>query len=435
MRRRSRRNNVIDAAVRFKFSQPQHEFLTATEKYVAAVAGFGSGKTYVALSRLWRNMAEAAPHGGIDQAYLAPTYPLIRDIFYPALEKMMAKIGMEEGKRNDYTINQSKHIVDIRGMGKIFCRTMEKPEKIVGWEVADAVLDEFDILTIDKALQVFRKTSARLRQKNPTGRINQLFVTTTPEGYKATYRLFKQKPLKNSRLIQMSTHSNAKNLPADYIDELKEQYPEQLIEAYLMGKFVNLTSGSVYTSYNREKCRSWETIKPGEQLYIGQDFNVGKMASTIYVIRENGWHAVEELVDLLDTPDVITTLKLKFPDHPITIYPDSTGDNRKSTDASKTDISLLKLAGFKVKAKKKNPFVKDRVLSVNNAFDKGLLWVNDITCPTVADNLEQQVYDAYGAPDKKSGTDHTNDATGYPIAYEMPIKKPIIIDTGIRSAS
>jgi hypothetical protein len=30
-----------------------------------------------------------------------------------------------------------------------------------------------------------------------------------------------------------------------------------------------------------------------------------------------------------------------------------------------------------------------------------------------------------GEPDKKSGNDHQNDATTYPIAYEMPIVKPV----------
>ena len=30
-----------------------------------------------------------------------------------------------------------------------------------------------------------------------------------------------------------------------------------------------------------------------------------------------------------------------------------------------------------------------------------------------------------GEPDKTSGTDHQNDATTYPIAYEFPIVRPV----------
>jgi len=428
MTRTSRKSNVIEE-VKFGFSKPQHDFLHAAEKNVALVSGFGAGKTRVALSRLLQNMMQSP---GIDQAYLAPTYPLIRDIFYPAMDKFLPAMDL------DYTINKSEHIVDISGLGKIYCRTMDNPEKIVGWEVADAVLDEFDILPIDKALEVFRKTSARLRQDNPAGRINQLYVTTTPEGFKATYKLFDERSdekLLNSRLIQMSTYSNAKNLPADYIEELKSQYPAQLIEAYLMGKFVNLTSGVVYSDYDRERNRSTETMREGEDLFIGQDFNVGKMASTIYVKRDNGWHAVAQLSDLLDTPALIETLHSRYNGHKIIMYPDASGKNRKSANASESDIALLKLAGFKIKANKKNPFVKDRVLAVNKGFRERYIWVNDAMCPDVATDLEQQVYDKNGEPDKKSGNDHQNDASGYPVAFEFPIKKPIIVNTGIRSAN
>jgi hypothetical protein len=411
--------------VTLQFSEPQYEFLSATEKYVAAVAGFGSGKTFVGLARILKNMMEAP---GIDQAYLAPTYPLIRDIFYQTVGEALPILGL------DYKINKSEHIVSIPDLGSIYCRTMDNPENIVGWKVADAILDEFDVLPTNKAIHVFRKVSARLRQKNPTGRINQLFITTTPEGFKATYQLFKKSPLANSRLIQMSTYSNAHNLPDDYIEELMNQYPEELIKAYLLGQFVNLVSGVVYGSYNREMHRSCEDIKVGDVLYIGQDFNVGNMASTIYVIRDGIWHAVGELTKIFDTPALIDTLKQKFPGNKIVIYPDASGDSRKTVDASKSDISLLKNAGFTVKANSKNPFVKDRVLAVNAAFTHGKVLVNDTLCPTVASNLEQQVYNQNGEPDKSAGVDHQNDATGYPIVYEMPIRKPIIINTGIISA-
>ena len=46
-----------------------------------------------------------------------------------------------------------------------------------------------------------------------------------------------------------------------------------------------------------------DTIKEGEPLFIGQDFNVGAMASTIYVKRFNGWHAVDQLTGIYDTPE------------------------------------------------------------------------------------------------------------------------------------
>ena len=96
----------------------------------------------------------------------------------------------------------------------------------------------------------------------------------------------------------------------------------------------------------------------------------------------------------------------------------------RSVNASESDISLLKQAGFTVKVNAQNPRVKDRILSVNGALSQGKLWVNARKCPDVVSCLEQQAYDKNGEPDKQGGFDHQNDATGYPIVYEMPVRKP-----------
>ncbi|EIC3023207.1 terminase, partial [Salmonella enterica subsp. enterica serovar Dublin] len=145
------------------------------------------------------------------------------------------------------------------------------------------------------------------------------------------------------------------------------------------------------------------------------------------VQREYVWHAVAELVDMFDTPDVVReiTERWKRHGHHIVMYPDASGKNRKSTDASTSDIAQLQNAGFEIRAKSVNPAVKDRVASVNKALESGRLMVNEQACPVTARCLEQQAYDKNGIPDKTSGNDHQNDATGYPIAYEMPLVKPV----------
>ncbi|MFV5406917.1 terminase, partial [Acinetobacter sp. 228] len=40
------------------------------------------------------------------------------------------------------------------------------------------------------------------------------------------------------------------------------------------------------------------------------------------------------------------------------------------------------------------------------------------------ETFEQQVYDDFGMPDKKSGLDHVGDAGGYPLAKRFPIIRP-----------
>ena len=405
---------------------PQYNFLQMPHKFRAYVAGFGSGKTWVGSTGL---ILHHANNPKINSGYFAPTYKLVKGVFWPTIEEVAFNMGF------DCSIKIADHEVHLKYNGKhygvIHCRTMDNPNNIVGFKTGHALVDELDIMEPEKAQNAWRKILARMRYK-VDGLKNGVDVTTTPEGFKFTYERFKksiaEKPSLASSygLIQASTYDNAKNLPDDYIQSLLDDYPPELIEAYLHGTFINLTSGTVYQNYNREAHRSTETIRDREQLYIGLDFNVTKMAATIYVQRNGGeqWHAVDQIKNGYDTPDMIQTINGRYEGHQITVYPDASGTNRKTVGASTSDIALLKAAGYTVKAKDANPLVKDRVLSVNSAFNKGVLFVNDRKCPDVAECLEQQAYDDAGQPDKKSGKDHQNDATGYPIAYEMPIRRP-----------
>lgn len=86
---------------------------------------------------------------------------------------------------------------------------------------------------------------------------------------------------------------------------------------------------------------------------------------------------------------------------------------------------MMQQAGLDVRVNSRNPAVKDRVLSMNKALECGKVWINDAACPNTARGLEQQAYDKNSEPDKSSGNDHQNDATTYPIVYEMPIVKPV----------
>lgn len=393
-------------------------------KFRAFVAGFGSGKTWVGSAATCKHFWE---NPKIKSGYFAPTYPQIRDIFYPTIEEVAHEWGLRTQVR---TGDKEVHFYSgSKFRGTTICRSMDDPGSIVGFKIGHALIDEYDLLSIDKALLAYRKILARMRYNIP-GLKNGVDITTTPEGFKATYKLFVEdlidKPEKaiNYGLIHASTYQNAKNLPSDYIPSLLEAYPEQLISAYLNGQFVNLTSGTVYRNFSRLRNHSDETIQPREHLYIGMDFNVENMAATVYVKRDNGWHAAGELFKLLDTPDMCAAIKRNWPEHKCTIYPDASGNNRTTKGASTSDIQILRQAGFSINAHDTNPLVKDRINAANKAFESKKVWVNTKACPVTTRCLEQQAYGDDGQPNKKSGHDHQNDATTYPIAYEMPIIKP-----------
>lgn len=394
----------------------QDDFIFSDAKHTGLVAGYGAGKSFAGtLKTLIKKLQN--PQAKV--AYYLPTYPMIRDIAFDKFPAMCEHLGL------NYTLNKSNKELYIEGNGSVIFRNMAEPENIVGYEVGYSLIDECDILPKHKMDIAFQKIVARNRLPLPHGQINQIDVVGTPEGYKWFYDRFVTHADKFTRLIRASTLSN-KHLPQEYIDVLTETYPASKLKAYLNGEFVNLTSGTVYDSFDRQHNATDATIKPHEILHIGMDFNVMNMSGIVHVVRDDIVYAVDEICGVKDTPTMAMLIQEKYEGHMIVIYPDATGRARKSVNASQSDITILKEAGLNVQANKMNPPVKDRInafnrLLCNSNGDRRYL-VNVVKCPTLTTALEQQFYDLTGEPDKSAGHDHVLDAAGYFVHKKFPIK-------------
>jgi hypothetical protein len=422
-----------------RLNHPQAEFLALERKYKAFIAGFGTGKTWVGCAGHCKHSLE---HPRVNAGYFAPTYALIRDIFYPTVEEVAHDWGLAA------RVRESNHEVQLFSGRKyrntILCRSMDKPSDIVGFKIGHAQIDEIDLLQIEKARTAWRKIIARMRY-NVAGLRNGVDVTTTPEGFRFAYQTFvkdvRDKPARRDLygLVHASTYENEANLPEDYIDGLRESYPPQLIEAYLEGRFVNLTSGAVYPNFDRRLNHSDATLERGEPLHVGVDFNVLNMTAIGTVTRKGDPIAVAELTGVRDTPTMARMLKERFKEkgHHVTVYPDASGQNTSSKNASESDLTILREAGLLVRANHSNPVVRDRVNAVNALIlnDKGerRLLVNTHLCPVLTEALEQQAYDKNGEPDKTTGHDHPNDAIGYRIATDWPIVRRTATVTPLRA--
>lgn len=407
-----------------ELSAPQNIFLNGLNtKYRAYVGGFGSGKTYVGCIDL---LLFASRYPGTVQGYFGPTFGSIRDIFYPTIA--------DAAEAMDFTteINVSNKEVHLYRAGfyygTIVCRSMDNPVSIVGFKIARALVDEIDTLPKTKAELAWRKIIARMRL-TIDGVVNSIGVTTTPEGFLFVYEKFKKDPTVSYSMVQASTYENQKYLPPDYIASLLESYPSNIVKAYVNGGFVNMTSGTVYNNYDRKENNSLRAIEPNDVLFIGMDFNVGNMSAIVHIKDKIGPVAVDQLVKIYDTPEMIQTIIAKYPKHKIRVYPDASGTGRNTSDASTNDIALLQAAGFTVVAPKANPRIRNRVLAMNMMFldneGRRRYRVNALRCPDYADNLEQQVWGKDGLPDKKQGKDHTNDGGGYFIHQDYPIVRPV----------
>ena len=414
-----------------QFTQPQSDFWYLKCKYPAFVGGYGSGKTMVMIAKAFYDKFKY-PTSVI--AMYEPTYDLARLILIPRMLELLNKANVR------FHHNKSENIIYVKGRGMFIVRTLDNPSRIIGYEAFRSHVDEIDTLKEKQAEDVFIKVLARTRQKITditTGKqaINRLSFYSTPEGFRFLYKNWERNPDEDHMYVRAPTYTNP-NLPEDYVSSLRKQYDDQLVDAYVEGLFCNLTTGTVYRKFNRKLNNSDVVLKDREPLYIGMDFNVGRGCAVVHVLRNNLPIAVDEVVGTFDTTDTVRVLKERYDGWPIMVYPDASSKNRKSQNASHTDLDIIKAAGWRVKKINRNPSIKDRINSMNgmfcNAEGERRYKVNVDKCPFYADALEQQTYDKNGLPEKGEGKgDDETDAGGYFIADKFPIIRKRIVESGL----
>lgn len=383
----------------------QLDFICSYATNTGLIGGYGAGKSKAGTIKTVERKLE---YPGINVAYYLPTYNLIKDIAFENFKDYL------EEKNIAYRLHETDKEF-ITAYGKIILRSMDKPETIVGYEVGYSLIDEADILPKKKMVDVYKKIAARNRKPLPDEQVNAIDMVSTPEGYRFLYDFFVKNSKPSRVLIKAKTRDNP-FLPETYMETLRESYSEQELEAYLNGEFVNLTSGTVYHSFDRKMNHSDREIKDADILHVGMDFNITNMSASIRVTDGATSTAVAEITGAYDTAEMISILKSRYPKHKKVVYPDASGNARNT--AGDSDIKLLKKAGFKVIHASRNPSVRDRITTVNASFKNAKAettnYINTHNCPDLTEAYERLPY-KNGVPDKDSGFDHITDADGYAV--------------------
>ena len=368
-----------------------------------------------------------------------PTYRLVETVAIPAITYWLNLLIGED----NYKINLTKYNIETKdpNIGNIQFGSYSHPDQIVGYQTFSSHLDELDTVSVRETVErAWDQIQARNRQqpskaskecwvKNKIGRkevFNRIYAYSTPEGFNMCYKLWgdKNNKLPGFHMVQGRSDENP-SMAESWLEGLKIKYTPLQLQAYLYGEFVNFNAATVYGSYNPKVHYSNETVQSTDILYIGIDFNVNHTCGNVFVQRNDGWHAVDEFYDALDTYDLVKKIRSKYANFQVVACPDSTG-HYKTGNSRQTHIQILRSAGFSIKAFKRNPLVEDRVNTVNAAFNRNKLFINKQACSNMNRCLIQQAYDKNGDPDKKSGTDHSNDATGYFCMQMLPFKVPFM---------
>lgn len=394
-----------------------------TSKVIAMIAGMGSGKTGGAAAKA---LIGTLQNNGAPTLVIEPVYSMFASVFLPEF----ARVCEEAGVRWKFN-KQDKIITIFDGPRKlqIFCRSAERPELIIGFNVGLVIIDE--AANVPEA--IFHRAVQRARDRRAP--VVQVVIVTTPEGFNWVHTLCTQteNPI---TVIRAKTYDNP-FLSKDYIENMTRFMSEEDKRAYLHGEFVAKT-GNVYKQFSRER-----NLRPclnpfAGDLFVGADFNVKQMSWVVGRRIGDELHIWGEVIAPGNTITHINALKAYLLEQArkrgvrsslaeivarTTIVPDASSKAEK-TSAAASDVHHLIQAGFNVELAGMNPFIRDRVFSVNAAFVDGLLLIDPQGAPMTVKAIEAQGYNKYGVPEKKDGIDDVCDAVGYAVHRYLPSVAP-----------
>ena len=402
----------------------QWEFLTNKKKarIKAYVGGFGSGKTHSFLTETFVNLVTKKNKDGKSNGLiLYPTYGLADSVFVDPFKEILERNGVA------YTYNISAHkFRTVYGNVQIY--QTRYPQRIVGSSFTYVGVDELDIENFKTAETTVQKALGRLRGCDDA----ILYITTTPEGFGYTWHLMVEEYNDNKLLVHGKTTDNH-YLPESYVQSLRDNYDEKLLDAYIYGNFVNLTQGATYYAFNRNKHTGKYNYNPRLPLHCGFDFNNFPLSTVVCQQQPNGEIQVIKEIVLshqgdgdLPTQRMCNEVKSIFPNNLYYAYPDATGRSKHSS-AMYSDISIIRKSGFNVKVAHINPRVINRVNSVNNQLSKNNIKI-DKGCKALIKDFEQVVNKENTRDIDKSNPNltHMSDAFGYLCNWLHPINKPVI---------
>lgn len=399
-----------------------------------AVCGRRFGKTFLGKAEMRRAARLAAQFGvSVEDEiwYAAPTFKQAKRVFWRRLKQAIPS-SWRASKPNETECSitlQSGHIIRVVGL--------DCYDNLRGSGLFFVLIDEWADCPYEAWEEVLRPMLSTCKFKvNGVQYVGGHSLRIgTPKGFNHCYDSYLDGQGKeHDHRSWLYTSLDGGNVPPEEIDTARRKMDARTFRQEYEASFENY-QGVIYYCFDRRLNHSDATILPGEDLHIGLDFNIELMAAVVYVLRDGLPIAVDEVMKVFDTRAMIDKLNARYQGHKITIYPDASGNNRKTSSGSDSDIAMLKKAGFRVVVDPSNPSVRDRINAMNamlcNASDERRLKINTEKCPKFTAGLERQIWTDKGEPDKKSGFDHGNDAGGYPIVKLFPIKKTYSLENVI----
>ena len=394
-------------------TKPQTQVIKSKSRFRVLITGRRFGKTFLAINEL----AKFASQSNKKVWYIAPTYRQAKQICWNDLKDRLIQ------HRWVKKINNSDLTITLKNNSSITLRGADNEQSLRGVGLDFIVMDEFADVHKEAWYEVLRPTLSDTK--------GHALFCGSPRGFgNWSYELFKQGETNKDWTSFKYTTLEGGNVDDEEVEQAKQDLDIRTFQQEYEATFVNY-SGMIYYNFNRQKNIVDKYNKDAGVLHIGLDFNVDPMSAVICIIVDETIIVVDEIqIYSSNTQEMCEEIKTRYQNKKIIVYPDPSARQRKTSAGGVTDLSILKNAGFDVKCKNTAPLIRDRINAVNaklkNVNGKNSLFIVK-SCKNVIKSIERQIYkEGTHVPDKDSGYDHMNDALGYLIEFNFPLRRNFV---------
>ena len=393
-------------------SKAQKEVFSSEARFRVLITGRRFGKTFLALNEL----AKFSRYPRKKVWYIAPTFRMCKDIMLdPLVEKMTKHKWISK-------VNYSDLSITLKNKSLIQLRSSDNFNSLRGVGLDFICMDEFSDVDERAWYEVLRPT---LSDKSREG--SALFLGT-PRGFgNWSYNLFtRQESDENWESFQYTTLDGGQ-VSENEIEQAKNDLDDRTFKQEYMASFEKY-SGQIYYNFDRQENVIDEYVTTTNSIHIGIDFNIDPVSAVISEVKQDNLYVYDEIVIYSsNTDELVEEINNRYSGKHIFVYPDPASKQRKTSAGGRTDLSILKNAGYNVRVRNAHPLIRDRINAVNTKLKnaKGLrtLFIAN-NCKNVIKSIERQIYkEGTSLPDKENNYDHMNDALGYLVEFLYPIKR------------
>jgi hypothetical protein len=391
-------------------SIPQARILRHPARFKIVNAGRRFGKTYLAVDFYLFPRAVNMPD--TKHWYVAPTYKMAKDIAWEEVKRIVPELYIDR-------LNETELSVRLRNRSVIQLKGAEDPDSLRGPGLDSIVYDEYAF----QKPKVWDVTRPMLSDRKGTG----IFIST-PSGYNHFYDLYCAAKVKSDWAAFQFTTIQGGNVAAQEIEEARSDLDIRIFRQEYEASF-EMLAGRVYYAYDRDKNAQPLEDNPSLPLLVGMDFNVNPMTAALANRVGDQVHFFGEIViPNGNTDEMARVIKQRFPGRSVRVYPDPTGNARKtSAPVGQTDFTILRAAGFQVLAPTHPYPVADKINTVNAGFCTAAgsrrIFIDSAKCPQMAKGFDGLTYrEGTSEPDKSLGLDHMTDAAAYLVLWELPLR-------------